>query len=73
MTNEMHLQHGGRSKWENAYDATIVRLKNQWNSSNGTKTLTNHIAAFWVNMVDIKRCCKRTSREDPSVREQVLY
>ena len=57
---EMYTQHGGRTKWKNDHDATMVQLKTIWNSSNGTKTLTNHTAAFCVNMVDIKRCCKRT-------------
>ena len=67
--NEKYLQQGGRSKWENAHHMTMVQLK----SSNGTKTLTNHIAAFWVNMMDIKRYCKRTGCVDPSVREQALW
>ena len=71
--NEMYTQHGGRSKWGNIHDATMVQLINLWNSSNGTKTLTNHIAAFRVNMVNIKRCCKCTGRSIPTVREQVLW
>ena len=69
----MYTQHSGRSKWENAQDVTMVQLKTMWNSSNGTKTLTNHIAVFRVNMVDIKRCCKRTGWSTPTVREQVLW
>ena len=65
---EMYLQHGGRTKWENAHDATMIQLKTMWKRSNSTKTLTNHIAAFCVNMVDIKRCFKRTDRSTPTVR-----
>ena len=32
----------------------------------------NHITAFRVAMVDVKRCCKRTGRSTPTVRLQVL-
>ena len=67
------MQHGGRTKWENTHDSTMIQLKTMWNSSNGTKTLSNHIAAFCVNIVDIKRYCKRTGRSTPTVREQVLW
>ena len=70
---EMYMQHGGRTKWENAHDSTMIQLKTMWNSSTGTKTLTNHIAAFRVNMVDIKRCYKRTGWSTPIEREQVLW
>ena len=51
----------------------MIQLKTMWNSSNDTKTLTNHIAAFRVNMVDIKRYYKRTGQSTPTVREQVLW
>ena len=71
--NEIYSQHGGRTKWENAHNATMIQLKTMWNSSNGTKTLMNRIAAFCVNMVDIKRCCKYTGRSTPTVQEQVLW
>ena len=42
------------------------------NSANGTKILTNHIAAFCAAMVDVIRWCKRTGRSTPTEREQVL-
>ena len=70
---EIYLQHSGRTKWENARDAVMSTLKTKWNSSNTNKTLTNHIATYWVNLVDVKRCCKRTERSRPTVREQVLW
>ena len=57
---EMYLQHGGRTKWENTHDGTMTQLKAMWNSANGSKILTNHIASFHVAMVDVRRCCKRT-------------
>ena len=70
---EMYLQYGGCTKWENAHDAVMSTLKTNRNSANANKTLTNHIATYRVNLVDVKRCCKRTGRSPPTVREQILW
>ena len=70
---EILLQYGGRSKWESAHDQTAKLVKNEWNSDNGHKTLTLHIASFRTLLVDLKRCCKHTGRSPPTVREQVLW
>ena len=67
------MQHGGRAKWENAHDAVMSNLKAEWNNSNGNKTLTNRITTYCIHLVDLKRCCKRTGRSPPTVREQVLW
>ena len=66
------MHYGGHTKWENAHDSTMIQPKTMWNSLNGTKILTNHIAALRVNMVDIKRCCKCTGWSTSTVREQIL-
>ena len=68
----MCLQHGGCTKWVNAHNSRMTQLNTKWNSANGTRNLTNCIAAFRVAMVDVIRCCKRTGRFAPTQREQVL-
>ena len=73
IVKEMFIQHGGRVKRERAYTSVTTQLDStKWNSANSNRTLTNHIAKFRVTIVDIKRCCKHTSRTAPTVREQVL-
>ena len=56
----MYLQHGVHTKWKNTHDSRTIQLNTKWNSANGTKTLTNHVAEFCVAMMDVIRCCKRT-------------
>ena len=53
-------QHGGNPKWEKAHIKKTKALETKWKSTKAAKTLTNHIAAFRVTMVDIKRCCLHT-------------
>ena len=48
-------------------------VKTKWNSENGVTTLTLHIAAYRLHVVDLKRRCKRTGRSPPTVKEQVLW
>ena len=73
MIREILLQHGGRSKWERAHDSVTTNIKTEWNSANGSKTLTLYIAAYRIHLVDLKRCCKHTGQSPPSVREQALW
>ena len=73
MIREILLQHGGRSKWERAHDLVMINMKTEWNNANGSKTLTLHIAAYQIHLVDLTRCCKHTGRSPPTVREQVLW
>lgn len=51
----MYVQYEGRTKWGRAHTSKTTQLTIKWNSANGTKTLTNHIANFRVAMVDIIR------------------
>ena len=70
---EILLQHGGRAKWERAHDSVMSNMKTNWNSASGSKTLTLHIAAYRIHLVDLKRYCKHTGRSSPTVRKQVLW
>ena len=72
MVREILLQHGVRPKWESAHDWVSKDVKTELNSGNGV-TLTIHIAAYRLHLVDLKRCCKRTGRSPLTVREQVLW
>ena len=73
VVREILLQYGGRTKWERAHDQAMKKVKNEWISANGTKTLTLHIADLRQTMVDLKNCCKHTDRSPPTVQEQVLW
>jgi len=48
-------RYGGNPKWEKAHIKITRALETKWQSTNAAKTLTNHIAAFRITMVDIKR------------------
>ena len=50
---EMYMQHGGRTKWENAHDAVMSNLKTEWNSAQANKTLTNYIATYRIALVRV--------------------